>query len=44
MRILITGGNGFVARNLIKRLQEYELTIITRSHFDLKDSDHFFGL
>jgi GDP-L-fucose synthase len=39
MRILITGGNGFIARNLAKGLQEHELTIITRSEFDLKDSD-----
>lgn len=39
MRILITGGNGFVARNLIKELQEHELTIITRSDFDLRDTD-----
>jgi GDP-L-fucose synthase len=38
-RILITGGNGFVARNLIKGLQEHELTIITRSEFDLRDTD-----
>lgn len=39
MRILITGGNGFIARNLAKGLQEYELTIISRSDFDLKDTD-----
>jgi len=39
MRILITGGNGFVARNLIKGLQDHELTILTRSDFDLKNSD-----
>jgi nucleoside-diphosphate-sugar epimerase len=39
MRILITGGNGFVARNLIKELQEHELTILTRSEFDLRDTD-----
>jgi GDP-L-fucose synthase len=38
-RILITGGNGFVARNLIKGLQEHELTILTRSEFDLRDTD-----
>ena len=45
MRILITGGNGFVARNLIKGIQDHELTILTRSDFDLKDSnavDKFF--
>jgi dTDP-4-dehydrorhamnose reductase len=39
MRILITGGNGFVARNLVKGLYDHELTILTRSHFDLKDSE-----
>jgi GDP-L-fucose synthase len=39
MRILITGGNGFIARNLIKGLQEHDLTILTRSEFDLRDTD-----
>jgi GDP-L-fucose synthase len=38
MKILITGGNGFIARNLVKGLQEYELTIITRSNFDLTNT------
>lgn len=38
MRILITGGNGFVARNLVKGLYDHELTILTRSHFDLTNT------
>lgn len=39
MRILITGGNGFIASNLIKGLQKHELTILTRSEFDLRNTE-----
>lgn len=34
-KILITGGNGYVAKSLINGLTEYEITSITRQDFDL---------
>lgn len=37
MRILITGGNGFIAKHLAKGLAEYEVISITRQDFDLRD-------
>jgi GDP-L-fucose synthase len=37
MNILITGGNGYIARNIIKNLQNYNLTITNRSNLDLLD-------
>jgi UDP-glucose 4-epimerase len=37
-RILITGGNGYVAKGLYKYLQtKYDITVITRNDFDLTD-------
>lgn len=41
MKILITGGNGYVAKSLynsLKNYNEYEITSITRNDFDLTDS------
>lgn len=36
MKILITGGNGYIARSLYKALREdYEISLITRKDFDL---------
>lgn len=46
MKILITGANGFIAKNLIKGLSDHELTTITRADFDLIDKeavDSFFA-
>lgn len=46
LKILITGANGFIARNLIKGLSDYEVTAITRADFDLTDKeavDSFFA-
>jgi len=38
MKILITGGNGYIARSLYNALKDqYEITPITRKHFDLTD-------
>jgi dTDP-4-dehydrorhamnose reductase len=37
MKILITGGNGYVAKSLCKGLNHYNITIITRNNFDLTD-------
>ena len=39
MKILITGGNGFLASNLREKLTEYDLTSISRDDFDLRDPD-----
>jgi len=36
-KILITGSNGYVARNIAKSLSEYDLTLINRSTLDLLD-------
>lgn len=37
-KILITGSNGYVARNLAKQLFDYDLTLTNRSNLDLLDS------
>ena len=37
MKVLITGGNGYIAKSLSKGLNEHELTLITRQDFDLTD-------
>ncbi len=41
MRILITGGNGYIAQSLIKGLSlfPYDITYITRKDFDLTDKE-----
>lgn len=38
MKILITGANGFVARNLVKGLADHDVTAITRVDLDLEDT------
>jgi nucleoside-diphosphate-sugar epimerase len=39
MRILITGGNGYIAKSLYNNLKDnYNITTITRQDFDLTDS------
>jgi len=38
-KILITGGNGYIARNTIPFLSEYNLTILTRQQLDLLDAE-----
>lgn len=35
MRVLITGGNGFIGRNLAENLKKYELTVLGRKELDL---------
>lgn len=37
-KVLITGGNGFIARNIIPSLSDYDLTILNREKLDLLDS------
>lgn len=37
MNVLITGANGFVARNLSKNLSDYNITLSTREDLDLLD-------
>lgn len=37
--ILITGCNGYVARNITKQLNSYNITLIDRNSLDLLDSD-----
>ena len=40
MKILITGGNGYIARRVAQQLSsEYEVTTITRADLDLTDQD-----
>ena len=39
MKILITGANGFIGRNLAAALNEYEVTKLTRQTVDLTDRD-----
>jgi len=39
-KILLTGGNGFISRSIIERLDErYNLTVTTRKDLDLTDSE-----
>ena len=38
-KVLITGGNGYIARNTIPFLSEYDLTVLTREKLDLLDSE-----
>lgn len=45
MKILITGGNGYIARSLYNKLTGYDITSISRSNFDLtnrKDTNNWF--
>lgn len=37
MKILITGGNGYIAKSLVKGLKNHDITTITRQDFDLTD-------
>jgi nucleoside-diphosphate-sugar epimerase len=39
MKVLITGGNGFVGRNVSLKLKNCDVTTITRNEVDLCDSD-----
>jgi len=39
MNILITGGNGYIAKSLYKGLKNYNITSITRKDFDLTDRE-----
>ena len=39
MEILITGGNGYIAKSLAKGLKEHNITSITRQDFDLTNKD-----
>ena len=38
MKILLTGSNGFIAKNLKKSLAKYDITAISRTDFDLRDT------
>ena len=39
MNILITGGNGFIAKSLQECLKEYNITAVTRDDFDLLNTE-----
>ena len=39
MKILITGGNGYIAQSLAKNLIKHEVTLITRQDFDLVNKE-----
>jgi nucleoside-diphosphate-sugar epimerase len=39
MKILLTGGSGFVASNILQELSSYEITSICRDDFDFCDPD-----
>lgn len=46
MRILLTGANGFLGNNILQKLNEYNITTLTRNELDLcntKDTDNFFN-
>lgn len=38
MKILLTGSNGYLAKNLAKYFSKYELTCVSRKDFDLRDT------
>lgn len=38
MKILLTGSNGYIAKNLAKYFSKYDLTCISRKNFDLRDT------
>jgi GDP-L-fucose synthase len=45
MKVLVTGSNGFLGKNIISKLKEYEITSISRKDFDLcntEETDNFF--
>ena len=39
MKILITGGNGFIASNIVENFNQHELLSIRRQDFDLCDPE-----
>jgi len=39
MRILITGGNGYIAKTLIQGLPQHDITFVTREDFDITDTE-----
>ena len=39
MKILITGGNGFIASNIVENFNQHELFSIRRQDFDLCDPE-----
>lgn len=39
MKVLITGGNGFIGRNLAESLRKYELTVLGRRELDLLNTE-----
>ncbi len=39
MKVLVTGKNGFIGRNLAENLSMYDLTVLGRSELDLLDMD-----
>jgi len=39
MRILITGGNGYIAKKVAEGLKEHDVTLITRADLDLTDEN-----
>mgnify|MGYP003624290137 FL=1 len=39
MNVLITGGNGYIAKNLAENLTQYNITSITRKDFDLTNRE-----
>lgn len=44
MKILITGGDGYVAKSLFNSLsKEFDVTVVTRNNFDLTDSSETFN-
>ena len=46
MKILVTGSNGFLGQNIRNKMQDYEITTISRNDFNLcntQDTDIFFN-